>query len=83
MIQEIRKYYARQESGIIRDAEQLGLSYHQMNDVVMELRLNRREETRALQVNSRLENAYDCASEDLVGLTALGKRIASVRLDNS
>jgi hypothetical protein len=82
MIQEIRKYYARQESEIIRDAEQLGLSYKEMNNVVMELRLKRREEVRALQVNSRFKNAYDCASEDLVGLNALGKRIASVRLDN-
>ncbi len=82
MIQEIRKYYARQESEIIRDAKQLGLSYKEMNNVVMELRLNRTEEVRALQVNSRFENAYDCASEDPVGLNALGKRIASVRLDN-
>lgn len=82
MIQEIRTYYARQESGIIRDAKKLGLSYKEMNNVVMELRINRSAEVKTLQVNSRFQNAYDWASEDLVGLNALGKHIASVRLDN-
>ncbi len=81
MIQEIRQYYAREEIAITRDAEQLGLSYKDMNLEVLELRARRKEETKTLKVNARLEDAYVCTSGDIVGISALGKRMASFRLN--
>ena len=81
MIDEIRRYYARQETIIIEGAKKNSLSYRNMNRKVLDLRARRKEEVEALQANVRSDGPNDGFTKDLVAMSALGKRIAALHLE--
>ena len=81
IIEEIRRHYAREGIKLLEHGKELGLSHHEINTEILELNSRRNEEIKALQVNAWPEASNNRPGEDPVGISALGKRVAALRLD--
>ncbi len=81
MRDEIRNHYVHEELRIISERKAWGQSYQDMNDEVLMIRAKRKKEIKALQAYTRPEYSDDTSSGETVAISALGKRIATWRLE--